>query len=104
MTPEEGFERIERQIEFVAAHQGELSASLKTLRDSVSGRDVQIAQLTDVVTSLAHIAAEQGQRIDEGFARLTEARLRADERGRRTDERLNALINAVERYFPNGRK
>lgn len=111
MTPEERFERIERQLEFLATHQAQLSVSLETLRDVVARHDSQIVHLTDVVVSLAHIVEEQGrrfeqqgQRMDEGFARLTEAQRRTDEQGRRTDERLNALINVVERYFSNGRK
>ena len=104
MTPEERFERIERQLEFLATHQAQLSASLETLRDSVARHDVQIVQLADVVVNLTHIVEEQGRRMDEGFARLTEAQLRTDQQGRRTDERLNALINVVERYFSNGRK
>ena len=104
MTPEERFEHIERQFEFLAAHQAQLSASLETLRDSVARHDVQIVQLADVVVNLTHIVEEQGRRMDEGFARLTEAQLRTDQQGRRTDERLNTLINVVERYFSNGRK
>ena len=83
MTPEERFERIETQLEQLSA--------------SVARHDTQIIRLTDVVLSLAHVVEEQGRRMDEGFARLTEAQ-------RRTDERLNALINVVERYFSNGRQ
>jgi hypothetical protein len=38
-----------------------------------------------------------GRRMDEGFGRLTESQ-------RYTDERLNAMIAAFERYFSTGRQ
>ncbi len=97
MTPEERFDRIERQLEFLANHQAQLSTSLEALRDIVARHDSQIAQhstqivqLADIVVSLARVVEEQGRRMEE--------------QGRRTDERLNALINTVERYISNGRK
>ena len=103
MTPEERFERIERQLNFLADHQAQLSAS-------TARHDGQIGQLIDVVGSLTRIVEGQGRRMEEGFARVTErfdllaeAQQRTDEQMRRTDERLNALINVVERYFSNGR-
>ena len=88
MTPEERFERIERQLEFLAANQAQLSSSVETLRDVAVRHDGQIIQLADVVSSLVRIVEKQGQRMEE--------------QGRRTDERLNTLINVVERYFSNG--
>ena len=104
MTPEERFERIERQLEFLATNQAQLSASVETLRDVASRHDDQIAEnftqigsLRDLLLRLGRIVEEQGRRMDEGFARLTEAQ-------QRTDERLNTLINVVERYFSNGHK
>ncbi len=97
MTPEERFDRIERQLEFLATHQAQLSASLETLREVSTRHDTQITRLVDVAGSLVRIGEEQGRRMEEGFAKLTESQ-------RRTNERLNALINAVERYFSNGHK
>ena len=103
MIPEERFDRIERQLEFLANHQAQLSASqaeltasqarlsasLETLREisvrheaEIEAHSTQIAKMADVVVSLAHIVEEQG---------------------RRSDERLTALINTVERHISNHR-
>jgi chromosome segregation ATPase len=104
MTPEERFERIERQLEFLAESQGRLftsiekhdaeialhSAQLAEQSAQIAQHHTQIVKLTDVVMSLAHIVEEQGRRMEK--------------QGQRTDERLNALINTVERYISNGRK
>ena len=102
MTPEERFERIEAQLDFLAGHVVQMSTSLETvrvslesLRDVVARHDTQIVQLTDVVVSLARIVEEQGRRTDERLNLLADAQ-------RRTDERPNTLINVVERYFSNG--
>lgn len=118
MTPEEErFQRIERLIEFLAANQARLSASHQTHSDQmaenskliaenykqiaensrqIAEHSKQIGQLADMVLRIGRIVEEQGQRMDAGFARLNESQLR-------TDERLSALINVVERYFSNGR-
>ena len=53
-------------------------------------------RLNELVLRMERIVEEQGHRMDTGFARLTESQLR-------TDERLGALIDVVERYFSNSR-
>ena len=83
MTPEERFERIERQLEFLAESQGRHDAQ-------IGKHDEQIGKLADVVASLARIFEEQGRRTDERLSLLP--------------DRLNTLINMVERYFSDGHK
>ena len=104
MTPEERFERIERQLEFLASNQAQLTTSVENLRDVAARHNDQIVKLTDVVSSLARIAEEQGRQMQEQGRRIEEQGRRMEEQGRRTDERLNALINVVERYFSDGHK
>jgi septal ring factor EnvC (AmiA/AmiB activator) len=117
MTPEERWERIDRLVEFLAANQAQLSASshahdaqiaenAKLIAENakqiaehskqIAEHSKQIGQLGDLILRIGRIVEEQGRRIDDGFARLAESQ-------RRTDERLNALINVVERYFSDGR-
>jgi methyl-accepting chemotaxis protein len=110
MTPEERFERIERQLEFSAEILGQLSASQQR-------QDVEISQLAGAVSTLAHAVDEMGNRMEAGFNRMeagfsrmeerqrqTDEQIRrTDEQMKRTDERLNALIAVVERRFSNGR-
>ena len=125
MTPEERFERIERQLEFSAEILARLSASQQH-------QDVEIARLAGAVSTLVHVVDEMGNRMEagfsrmadgfsrmeEGFSRMEEGLSRLEERQRqtdeqmkltneqmkRTDERLNALISVVERHFSNGRQ
>jgi len=106
MNPEERFERIERQMEFLAANQAENSAqiaanSLQIAKNSkqieensklIEGNSQQITQLTELTLRIGRIVEVQAGRMDA----LAESE-------RRTDERLSALINVVERYFSNGR-
>ena len=103
MRPEERFERIERSLEFLAANQAQLSAAQAQLSASIQSHDAQIAENSRQIAELAgltlrigRIVEEQERRMDEGFTLLTESQTR-------TDERMNALINVVERYFSNGR-
>ncbi len=76
MTPEEErFERIERNM----------------------------AELTDLTLRIGRIVEEQGRR-SEASGRETDERIRAlAEAQMRTEDRLNTVINVVERYFSNGR-
>ena len=111
MTPEERFERIERQLEFLATHQAQLTVSVEALREAAARQEGQIAQLTDVLVRLVRVVEDEGRRTDERISLLTEAQRRTDERigllteaQRHTDERINSLISVVDRYFSDGRK
>ncbi len=90
-------------MEFLANHQANLSASIESLREISARHEAepmahggQIEKMADVVVSLTHIVEEQGRRMEEQGRRM-------EEQGRRTDERLNALINTVERHISDGR-
>jgi hypothetical protein len=53
MTPEERFDRIERQVEFLATHQAQLSTSLEALTKVVQSQSQQIEQTRPRLGSLA---------------------------------------------------
>jgi methyl-accepting chemotaxis protein len=100
MTPEERFERIERQIEFLAANQAqhdtrmaEISSRLAENSRQITENSANIGQLTDLTLRIGRIVEEQARRMDE---------LAASQQ--RTDECLNTLIHVVERFFSNGHK
>ena len=59
----------------------------------------QIAQLGVFLLRTAQAMENFARHTDEQFTRVAAAQNRTDERFRETDERLNALINVVERYF-----
>lgn len=99
MDPEERFDRFERQQEFLAASQvqhlarmAEISALLaetsrRTAENSsqIAANSASIAQLGDLTLRIGRVVEVQAGRMDE------------------LAERLNTLINVVERYFSNGR-
>ena len=108
MSPEERFERIDRRLEWMSGVLAELVASSQRHDAQIAHNAQQISQLAGVVRDLAHVTAEQGNRIEAGFKRLEERQQqtdeqmkRTDERLRRTDERLNALIAMDERRRSN---
>lgn len=78
MTPEERFDRIERQMEFLADNQAQTSAQLLQLGQRVE-------QLGDYLLRTA--------RFMEGFARRTE------ERFSQVDEKLGRLAEAQQRIL-----
>lgn len=110
MTPEERFERIDRQFEFLAAQQAELNTIVQRNSEQIAEHSAQIAehgaqiaQLTDIVSSVVQVLEQQGRRAEE-FQRRTEERFKeVDERFKEVAERMNALIIVVERYFSDGR-
>lgn len=95
MTPEERFERIDRQLEFLANHQGQLSARFDELGQFL----LKTAQMLE---GFARRTEARFEVVEESLRRLAEAGARTEERLARTDERLNVLINVVERHFSNG--
>jgi methyl-accepting chemotaxis protein len=106
MTPEERFERIDRQLEFIAANQAQIntwigensqqiaenSRQIAEHSAQIGGLSDRIGQLSDLTLRIARIVDVQAHRMDELAAS-----------GRQSDERLSALITVVERYFSNGR-
>ena len=122
MTPEERFERIERSLEFVAASQAQITASIQSHEAIIAENSRQIAEhsrqiaehsrqigeLADLTLRIGRVVEEQGRQSDE---RLKTSQADFEERFKalmavqaHTDERLNVLINVVERYSSNGRK
>ncbi len=93
MTPEERFERIERQLEFIASIQAQNSAQ-------IDANSRNIAQLADLTLRIGRIVETQAGHIDA----LTQRMDQLAQAQARTEDRLNALIIVVERYFSNGHK
>ncbi len=103
MTPEERFERIERTLEFLAASQAELAASVAKNSDSQ-------AELTASVQRHDAQIAENSKNISQ-LSKLFLRTLRViKEQGRQTDERIKAIAEAqsllmitFERHLAEGR-
>src|SRR5262245_6424205 len=113
MTHEERFDRIERQLEFLAGNHARMWADLQELQrigrlhsEQIRQHSAQIAEIGGFILRLGRVVEEQGRenerRIQEEAQQRREEVRRRDEESRRIDERLNALIAIVERYFSNG--
>lgn len=89
-------EFIVEQLADLTAKQQQTDANLNRLANAALGR---IERIEGVLGALA----EAQVRTEEHVATLAQAQLRAEERGIETDERLNSLINVVERHISEGR-
>ena len=94
---------MERQMEFLAQNQAELTANVGTLKQDllalariVQQHVVSTEARFQTVAERFQMVADQFQRVDESMESLAKAQ-------RSTEERLNALITIVERYFSNGK-
>ena len=117
MTPEERFERIERHVEFLAENQAGLTASVGMLKQdlvelarivqqhvvSTETRFQMVAERFEMVTGQFEMVTGQLEMVTGQFERIDEAMESLAKAQRMTEERLNALIIVVERYFSNGK-
>lgn len=112
-------EEFDRKMEFIVEQQAQFAADIQIMRE-VHDADVKslrehdrnmsgvLRTLADVVENVAQAqqtAAAQISELTENVAGLAEDVAGLAEAGRRTDDRLNVLINTVERYISgNGQK
>jgi chromosome segregation ATPase len=113
MTPEEKerYDRIDRQLEFLAAHQAQLSSDLAELKSivamqsqQIAKHDEQIAKHDEQIAELGNVIGMQGGQVQSLADTVLRLARVMDERDRQTDAKINALIAVVERYFSNGKK
>jgi uncharacterized protein YoxC len=78
-------EEMQRTMEFIVTHQAQLTATVGRLADTVETLSKKVDRTADSTSALLAIAEIHEREIRE------------------TDERLNALINTVERHISGGR-
>ena len=93
-TPEERvrYDRIDRQLEFLAAQQAQLSFDLAELKSVVAMQSEQIAKHAGQIGEPREVIGTQGgqiQCIADTVLRITRI---IDERDRGTDAKINALV------------
>lgn len=84
-----------RNFDTVAGHLATLAVGLDTLREQVGRVAAKVDRTADGMSALRGIAEIQSAEIKD----LADSVKVVDERTRRTDERLDALINTVERII-----
>lgn len=110
MTPKE----MQRTMEFIVEQQARFSADIQKLFESdkeLRQADERLRQsqatLTAAVMRIAELVEGLEKTTVERFAELAASQKLTNEQLRETDERLNALINVVEKHIMarrNGKK
>ena len=91
-------EEMQKKMEFILEQQARFTVNIDLLREA--------QQRTE--TNLAEVAAAQAQmaraqtHMNEVVAVMAEAQERTDRKLAETDDRLNTLINVVERHISEG--
>ncbi|MGI8783071.1 MAG: hypothetical protein ACR2L2_05415 [Acidobacteriota bacterium] len=119
MNTEERFERIEHQMQLVGDHlllaashlvgltsaqhatDGRVS-QLVEMQHATDGRVSRLAEMQLATDGLVRKLAELQLATDVRLRQLAEAQTRLTENQQSTDDRLNILVNVIERYFSNG--
>ena len=85
-------EEMESTMAFIVEQQAQLTVKVDRTAGSITNllavAEIQAAEIRDLTESIRTLADRQRE---------------SEERGRRTDERLDVLINIVERHISEGR-
>jgi hypothetical protein len=102
MTPDE----LDKKIDFILQMQAQFAANMARSETNVDNLRISVANLAGVVRESVKISDDRFTRLDDRLTKLTEAQAATDrivkelaEAQKTTDERLNALINVVERHI-----
>ena len=99
-------EETQRTMQFILEQQAQLTATVGRLSEKVERLSEKVERTADGIGSLLVIAEIHDREIGElrdSMNAMRDSVSAVDERGRQTDERLNALINTVERYISERR-
>src|ERR1044071_5377184 len=110
-------EELERAIAFIVEQQAQATAKMDSLIETVGTLARTVESLSGTVESLSGTVEKQSGKVDRTAdsvtallaiaeiheREITELRQTQAEAQSRTDERLNALINTVERHISEGR-
>ena len=97
---------MQKKMEFIVEQQAQFAVNIDLLRESVSqvseAQQRTEAHLAEVAIAQAQMARSQAH-MNEVVAVMAEAQERTDRKLAETDDRLNTLINVVERQISEGR-
>jgi prophage DNA circulation protein len=92
-------EEIQRTMEFIIKQQESFSENMELLREAQVKGESRITRLEGAFVTLYNTVSKLSDTVGDlsgSVGELTKAQAR-------TDERLNTLINVIERYISNGR-
>ena len=108
-------EEFNRKMEFIVEQQAQFTADIQIMREVHKAEVQQLREqdrnlwavlraLADTVAEAQRTTGAQISALTENVAVLTKDIAGLTEAGRRTDERLNVLINTVERHISGNGK
>jgi predicted nuclease with TOPRIM domain len=92
-------EEIRRTMEFIIKEQESFSENMELLREAQVKGESRVTRFEGAIVSLYNTVSKLSDTVGElsgSVGELSKAQAR-------TDERLNSLINVIERYISNGR-
>jgi hypothetical protein len=92
-------EEADKKIEFILQMQAQFEAGMGKLRDSQATLTASVVDIAGVLRESVRISDERFTRLDDRLTRLDSIVREIAEAGKATDERLNALINIVDRHI-----
>ena len=99
-------EEMQKTMQFILEQQAQFAVNMQKLEESQTKAEARITQIEGAIVSVVDIIG----RLTTAQERLTVAQAHTDakvaelaEAQKQTDERLNALINIVERYLADRR-
>ena len=94
-------EQFERRMEFIVEQQAKNTVDIQKLQEAQAELTTKHNHLTEALTTVVGMVGKLAESQQRTHEQLTELTTKQAE----TDDRLNVLINVVERYFSgNGRK
>ncbi|MDT4897928.1 MAG: hypothetical protein QOH25_3005 [Acidobacteriota bacterium] len=91
-------EEMQKKMEFIVEQQAQFTVNIELLREAQQRTETNLAQ---VAAAQAQMARSQTH-MNEVVAVMAEAQERTDRKLAETDDRLNTLINVVERHISEG--
>jgi hypothetical protein len=91
-------EEMQKKMGFILEQQAQFAINIELLREAQQRTE---ARLAEVATAQAQMARSQTH-MNEVVAVMAEAQERTDRKLAETDDRLNTLINVVERHISEG--
>ncbi len=98
---------MRRKMEFIVEQQARFSTDIQKLQEAQVRLQEAQAKTESVMLRLANALVAVTERQSEFSEAQKHTQIQIDnlaERGKETDERLNALINTVERYIGENRR
>ncbi|MDT5272820.1 MAG: hypothetical protein QOH49_5006 [Acidobacteriota bacterium] len=94
---------MERTMAFIVEQQAQITSTQAQINTTMERLTERTDRNAEGISALLAIAEIHEREITELRQTQAEAQSQTDERGRRTDERLDVLINIVERHISEGR-